>query len=111
MWNAMSLRDRVLKSEIISTKEAAEALGVSETRARELVKGVRISDGQQRAVKNRTGVPYEALVESLYERRTPEGLAQARKLEAALGLRKRARSLTVVPDDPTQEEPTEENVS
>lgn len=111
MWSALSLRERVSKSGIISAQEVAESLGVSATRARELLKGVRIPEGEQRAVKGRTGVPYMALIESLYERRTPEGLTQARKLEAALGLRKRARTLQVVPDDQTAEEPTEEDAS
>jgi len=111
MWNALPLKERVLKSEIISAQEVAEALGISPTRARELMKGVRTPDSDGRAVKNRTGVLYVALIESLYERRTTEGTAQAKKLEAALGLRKRARSLTVVPNDPTTDEPTEEDAS
>ena len=111
IWNALPLKERVLKSEIISAQEVAEALGISPTRARELMKGVRTPDSDGRAVKNRTGVLYVALIESLYERRTTEGTAQAKKLEAALGLRKRARSLTVVPDDPTADEATEEDAS
>jgi hypothetical protein len=111
MWNALPLKDRVLKSEIISAQEASEVLGVKPTRARELMKGVRTADTEGRAVKNRTGVLYMALVESLYDRRTPEGAAQARKLETALGLRRRARSLQVVTDDASAEEPTEESAS
>jgi len=111
MWNALPIRDRVTKSGIISAQEVAEVLTVSMTRARELVKGVRTAEGEQRTVKGRTGVPYMALIESLYERRTPEGMTQARKLETALGLRKRARSLTIVSDDPIADEPTEEDAS
>jgi|GEM_PF-5929203 len=111
MWNAMNLRERVVKSGIISAQEVAEVLGVSMTRARELVKGVRTTEGEQRAVKGRTGVPHAALVDTLYHRRTPDSFAQARKLETALGMRKRARSLTVVTDDPSPDEQTEESAS
>jgi hypothetical protein len=111
IWNALPLKDRVLKSEIISAQELSEALAISATRARELMKGVRSAGDEQRAVKGRTGVLYTALIESLYERRTPEGAAQARKLETALGVRKRARPLTVVTDDATTDESTEESAS
>jgi hypothetical protein len=111
MWNTMSLKDRVLKSGIISAQEVAEVLGVSLTRARELVKGVRAPDHEKRAVPGRSGVSYTALVDTLYERRTKESFAQAQKLVTALGLRRRARSLQVVPDDAMSEEPTEEDAS
>ncbi len=98
MWNTMPLKDRVLTSGVISAQEVAEVLGVSVTRARELVNEVRVPDEDKRAVRGRSGVPYMALVESLYARRTNEGLAQAQKLEKALGLRRRVRALQTVPD-------------
>jgi hypothetical protein len=111
MWNALPLKERVLRSEIISTAETAEALGISQTRARDLMKGVRTPDDEQRAVKGRSGVLYTALLESLHAGRSVEAATHARNLEAALGLRKRQRSLTVVPDTEVQEEATQEDVS
>jgi hypothetical protein len=54
-------------------------------------------------------VLYEAFIESLYERRTPEAAAQAKKLESALGLRKRARVVPITTDTQIEEETTEED--
>lgn len=106
MWNTMSIKDRVLKSGVISTQEVAEVLALSATRARELVKEVRASGDEQPAVPGRTGVPYQALIDALYERKTKESFAQAKALEKALGLRKRTRQLHVVatPDDTANDE-------
>jgi hypothetical protein len=106
MWNAMTTRDRVLKSGIVSVQEVSEVLSVSMTRARELVKEVHIPDEDKRSVPGRSGVPYTALIDTLYERRSNESFAQAQKLEKALGLRKRTRQLQVVaaPDDTANEE-------
>jgi hypothetical protein len=101
MWNAMSLKDRVLQSGVISASEVSEVLGVSLTRAREILKGVRTPDDEKRAVHGRSGVPYQALIDSLYERKTPDSFAQAQKLEKALGLRRRQR-LQPVPDAPEE---------
>ena len=111
MWNTMNLKDRVVKSGIISAQEVAEVLGVSLTRARELVKGVNTSDSEQRAVQGRSGVSYQALIDTLYERRTKDSFAQAQKLVTALGLRRRSRQLQAVPDDGVQDEVDEENAS
>jgi len=97
MWSALSLRERVLQSGIISPQEVVEALGISLTRARELCKEVRTPEGEQRTVPGRSGVPYQALVDALYERRHKDSFAQAQKLERALGLKK-TRALHVVSD-------------
>jgi len=109
MWNTMSIKDRVLKSGVISTNEVGEVLGVSATRARELVKEVRTTSNDQPAVPGRTGVPYQSLVDALYERRTNDSFVQAQKLEKALGLRKRGgrpqpTQLHVVSSDEVAEE-------
>lgn len=99
MWKSMPLRERVTKSGVISPQEVAEVLGVSLTRARELIKEVRTGEGDDRTVYGRSGVSYSALIDALYVRRTNESFAQAQKLEKALGLRKRTRQLHVVPAD------------
>ena len=98
MWSAMSLKERVLQSGIISPQEVAEALGISLTRARELTREVRTPEGEQRAVPGRTGVPYQTLIDALYMRRSKDSFAQAQKLESALGLRKKTRQLHAVGD-------------
>jgi len=82
---------RVLKSGLISTQEVGEVLSVSQTSARELTKEVRTQSDDIPAVPGRSGVPYSALIDALYERRTGESFAQAQKLEKALGLRKRGQ--------------------
>jgi hypothetical protein len=110
MWNSMSLKDRVTQSGIVSAQEVSEVLGVSLTRAREILKGVRASDEEKRTVHGRSGVPYQALIDSLYERKTPDSFTQAQKLEKALGLRRRARTLQAVPDDGGADEGVEESV-
>jgi hypothetical protein len=104
MLNTMSIKDRVLKTGVISTKEVAEVLGVSATRSRELVKEVRASRDDKAALPGLTGVPYTALVDALYQRRTNDSFTQAQKLEKALGLRKRTRQLHVVSNDESIEE-------
>jgi len=114
MWNSMPLKERVVRSGVISIQEVAEVLGVSKTWARELVKGVRTPEGEQRAVPSRSGVsyvPYQALIDTLYERRTNDSFAQAQKLEKALGLRRRTRQLAVVTEDAVSDDAPEESVS
>jgi hypothetical protein len=91
MWNSMSLKDRVIKSGLITTKEVAEVLAISEAHARKLAAEVRASSEDAPAVPGRTGVPYQTLIDALYTRKTSESFAQAQKLEKALGLRKRNR--------------------
>ncbi len=98
LWDAMPLKERVLESALISSADAAEVLGVSVPHARKLIQDVRASDGEQPAVVGRTGVPYQALIDALYARRSKDGLAQAQKLESALGLRRKPRTLRIVPD-------------
>jgi hypothetical protein len=106
MWNSMSLRERVTKSALITPQEVAEVLGISPAHARKLTADVRASEDDQRAVPGRKGIAYQALIDTLYERRTTESFAQAQKLEKALGLRKRTRQLHVVaaPDDVASDE-------
>ena len=96
MWKSMPLKERVVKSGIISPQEVSEALGVSLTRARELIKEVRIPEEEKRTVAGRTGAPYQALIDTLYARRTNDSFAQAQKLERTLGVRKRVRQLHIV---------------
>lgn len=100
----MSLKDRVIKSGVISAQEVAEVLAISPTRARELAKEARIFTSEHPTVAGRSGVAYQALIDALYERRTNESFAQAQKLEKALGLRKRTRQLHVVPTGEAAEE-------
>jgi hypothetical protein len=93
MWNALSLKDRVLQSGLMSAQEVAEVLMVSVAHARKLLKDVRLPDDEKRAVAGRSGVPYQLLIDALYQKRTRESFAQAHKLELALGVRKRTRQL------------------
>jgi hypothetical protein len=94
MWNSMSLRERVTKSGLITAQEIAEVLAISVAHARKLAAEVRASDEDVPAVVGRKGVPYQALIDALYTRRTSESFAQAQKLEKALGLRKRVKQGT-----------------
>jgi hypothetical protein len=48
-------------------------------------------------------VPYQALIEAPYEKRSKDSFAQAQKLESALGLRRRSRQLEVVEAEPDTE--------
>ena len=89
---------------MITAQEVAEVLGVGVAHARKLMVGVRASDDGQRAPMGRKGVPYQALVDALYARRSNESFVQAQKLEKALGLRRRNKQLHVVP---TEESPNE----
>ena len=95
MWQTLSLKERVLKSGIISPQEVAEVLGISLTHARNLTREVKVDAP---AVQGRSGVPFEALIEVLYQKRSKDSFAQAKKLETALGLRKR-KGMHVVPGD------------
>jgi hypothetical protein len=99
----LSTKDRVLESRFISAKEVAGILGITDSHARKLMQGVRAPDDQPRAPAGRSGVPYDALIDALYARRTPDSSAQAHKLERALGLKK-TRTLHAVSelgDNPT----------
>jgi hypothetical protein len=91
MWNSMSLRERVNRSGLITAQEIAEVLAISQAHARKLMAEIRASESDQPAVPGRKGVPYQALIDALYTRRTSESFAQAQKLEKALGLRRRQR--------------------
>jgi hypothetical protein len=107
MWNTLSLKDRVTKSGIISMQEIAETLAISLTHARNLAREVK---GEAPSVPGRSGVPYQALIDALYERRTKDSFAQAQKLEGALGLRKKMRQLHVIEqtDETLEEAPGDE---
>lgn len=104
IWSSLPLKERVLESGVITAQEVAEVLGISVAHARKLTAEVRVSDEDKRAPMGRKGVPYQALVDALYERRSNESFAQAQKLEKALGLRKRSKQLHVVPSEDTSEE-------
>ena len=103
MWNSMTLKERVIRSGLITAQEIAEVLAISTAHARKLAADVRASDVDQPSVPGRSGVAYQALIDALYTRRTNESFAQAQKLEKALGLRKRNRQqlpeLHVVPSE------------
>lgn len=103
VWNTLNLKERVLKSGLISYQEIAEVLSISLTHARNLAREVK---ADAPSVPGRTGVAYEALIEALYQKRSKDSFAQAQKLESALGLKKRARQLQVVETE--AETPTEE---
>ncbi len=98
LWDAMSLKERVLESGLISSADAAEVLKISAAHARRLIKDVRDSVGEDARIPGRTGVPYQALIDALYARKAKDSFAQAQRLESALGLRKKTRTLHVVPD-------------
>src|SRR5487761_2019706 len=66
MWQSLGLKERVMRSGVISVQEVAEVLGLSLTRARELVKEVRGSNDGNRTVPGRSGVTYTALIDALY---------------------------------------------
>jgi hypothetical protein len=65
MWSAMSLKERVLESGLLTPQEVAEVLAISPAHARRLVKEVRTPDEETR-VAGRTGVAYQALIDALY---------------------------------------------
>jgi hypothetical protein len=98
LWDALPLKERVLQSGIISPQETAEVLGVKLTRGRELVGEAKTKETP--VVPGRTGAAYQALIDSLYAKHTPDGLTHAQKLEKALGLRRRTRQLHVVEPEP-----------
>src|SRR5260221_8163052 len=98
MWNALPLRERVLKSGLITAQEVAEVLGVSVPHARKLTAEGRASSEDKGAVPGRTGAPYQALIDALYARKAKDSFAQAQRLESALGLRKKTRQLHAVGD-------------
>lgn len=91
IWSSLPLKERVLESGVINAHEIAEVLAISAAHARRLLAEVRASDDEPRAPMGRKGVPYQALIDALYTKRTNESFAQAQKLEKALGLRKRVR--------------------
>jgi hypothetical protein len=97
MWDAMSLKERVLKSGLITPQEVHEVLGMSVAHARRLIAEVRASNDESSAVPGRTGVPFQSLIDALYARHTKDSFAQAQKLERALGLKK-TRALHAVGD-------------
>jgi hypothetical protein len=94
MWDAMPLKERVLKSGLISANEAAEVLGISAQHARKLIKEVRTDESDVR-VPGRSGVAYQSLIDALYAKHSKDSFAQAQRLERALGLKK-TRQLHVV---------------
>ncbi len=104
MWQAMKLSDRVLQSGVITPQEVAEVLGISLSHARNLTKAV--ENGTQK-VEGRSGVSYNDLIDSLYNQRNRNSYDWARRLELALGVRKRNRPTQVV----TVDEITEEEVA
>jgi len=97
MWDAVTFKTRVLQSGLITAAETAEVLGVGPSQARKVIKEVRDSVGEEARIPGRTGVPYQALIDALYARKTTDGVAQAKKLERALGLNK-TRALHAVTD-------------
>lgn len=91
MWQAMKLPDRVVRSGLITAQEVHEVLGISVSHARNLIKEL-----PTQKVDGRSGMSYVELIDSLYASRTKDGSARARKLEMALGVRKRSRQTQVI---------------
>jgi hypothetical protein len=101
MWQAMKLPERVQQSGIMTPQEIAEALDISVSHARNLIRGV--ESGTQK-VDGRSGVSYLDLIDSLYVQRNKNSYTWARKLETTLGARKRARPMHIVTGDELSEE-------
>jgi hypothetical protein len=100
VWNTLSLKERVIRSGLISPQEIAEVLGISLTHARNLTREVK---AEAPSVPGRTGVPYQTLIDALYDKRTRESFAQAHKLESVLGGKKRLQVLANPEDLPETE--------
>jgi hypothetical protein len=104
LWQALKLPERVVQSGVITPQEVAEILEISPSHARNLTKEV--ESGKQ-TVQGRSGVSHMDLIDALYDRRSKDSFAWARKLESTLGVRKRVRQLQAVPNDEFTEEVAE----
>jgi hypothetical protein len=91
LWQALKLPERVERSGVITPQEISDVLGISLSHARNLIKEL-----PMKTVEGRRGVLYADLIDSLYERRSAENSARAKRLEIALGIRKRTKQAVPV---------------